>query len=112
MKVDMVNDPPHYKLAEGIECIDVVSMLPFELGNAIKYRWRCDFKGNKREDLEKSLWYLKRYREHDPQTLMTEDLKTKVEKIQAEDPHLASFIRHSLKGQLEEAIGMLEDMIW
>lgn len=31
----------------------------FNLGNAIKYIWRCDSKGAKIEDLEKAMFYIK-----------------------------------------------------
>jgi hypothetical protein len=58
--VDMVNRPPHY-LVGGIEAIDVIEAfeLNFALGNAIKYILRADKKANKKQDLEKALWYLK-----------------------------------------------------
>lgn len=63
---DPVNHPPHYSgipaqcssCGEFIECIDVVRHLGFNLGNAIKYVWRADFKGKPIEDLEKAAWYL------------------------------------------------------
>jgi hypothetical protein len=32
----------------------------FNLGNAIKYIWRCDLKKNDIEDLKKALWYVQR----------------------------------------------------
>ena len=32
----------------------------FNLGNVIKYVWRCDLKDDLIEDLEKAAWYLKR----------------------------------------------------
>lgn len=61
-----VDHPPHYISADAkcshckttIECIDVVRHLPFNLGNAMKYIWRADYKGNPVEDLMKALWYL------------------------------------------------------
>lgn len=62
---DNVNHPPHYnngdaKCACGrrIECIDVTRHLSFNIGNAIKYLWRCDFKGSSVEDLRKAAWYI------------------------------------------------------
>jgi hypothetical protein len=30
------------------------------LGNAVKYIWRADLKGNPIEDLKKAVWYLER----------------------------------------------------
>src|SRR5579875_3404253 len=57
---DMVNHPPHYnEHPSGIECIDIVEHMSFNLGNAIKYIWRADLKGGD-EDLEKAIWYLDR----------------------------------------------------
>jgi hypothetical protein len=60
--VDLVNQPPHYKSKGGIESIDVIESfeLNFHLGNAVKYILRSDKKGNKEQDLQKAIWYLKR----------------------------------------------------
>lgn len=60
--LDMVNSPQHYQSDGGIEAIDVIESfnLGFNLGNAIKYVLRADNKGNKKQDLEKSLWYINR----------------------------------------------------
>jgi hypothetical protein len=58
-KPDPVNHPPHYTShASGIECIEFTRLMSFDLGNAFKYLWRCNLKGNKLEDLKKALWYL------------------------------------------------------
>ena len=58
---ELVDHPEHYQ-ANGIEAIDVIEgfNLNFNLGNAIKYILRADKKGNKKQDLEKSVWYLNR----------------------------------------------------
>lgn len=59
--VDMVNHPPHYSAhPSGVECITIVEHMGFNLGNAIKYIWRADEKGNAPEDLMKALWYVQR----------------------------------------------------
>jgi len=59
--VSTVDHPAHYnRHPSGIECIDVVEHMNFNLGNAMKYIWRADEKGNSIEDLEKAAWYLKR----------------------------------------------------
>lgn len=63
---DNINHPPHYtnsnskcsKCDHNIECIDITRHLNFNLGNAIKYIWRAEHKGNKIEDLKKAIWYL------------------------------------------------------
>lgn len=60
--VDMVNHPPHYKSASGVECIDITEHLPFCEGNAVKYVWRCGKKGDVLEDLRKARWYADRAR--------------------------------------------------
>ena len=58
---DTVNHPAHYKShPSGIECIQVTEHMNFNLGNAIKYIWRCDEKGHRIEDLKKARWYLDR----------------------------------------------------
>ncbi len=58
---DAVNHPEHYNAhASGVECIDVVEHMNFNLGNAIKYLWRADEKGNAIEDLQKAAWYVQR----------------------------------------------------
>jgi hypothetical protein len=55
-----VNHPNHYNQIKGVECIDVAEQMTFNLGNALKYIWRCGDKGKKIEDLEKAIWYIKR----------------------------------------------------
>ena len=57
---DMVNSPPHYKLAGGTEVIDITENLNFCMGTVIKYVLRADSKGKPLEDLAKAEWYLKR----------------------------------------------------
>jgi hypothetical protein len=58
---NQVDHPEHYQ-ANGIEAIEVIEgyNLNFNLGNVIKYILRADKKGNKKQDLEKAQWYLKR----------------------------------------------------
>jgi len=54
-----VNHPAHYNNhPSGVECIDVTQHMNFCLGNAIKYIWRADLKGNAIEDLKKAVWYV------------------------------------------------------
>lgn len=56
---DMINHPPHYTHASGVECIQIAEHMSFNLGNVLKYCFRHDRKGGKR-DLEKARWYLNR----------------------------------------------------
>ena len=62
MTEDMVNQPPHYKgHPSGVECIDIVEHLPYNIGAAMKYLWRCDSKhDDPEEDLRKAAWYINR----------------------------------------------------
>ena len=60
-EVDVVNQPKHYtEHPSGIECIQVTEHMGFNLGNAIKYIWRCDLKKDAIEDLKKAKWYIDR----------------------------------------------------
>ena len=58
---DPVNHPAHYKVG-GIETIDFIEAkgLNYNMGNAVKYITRADHKGNRKQDLEKAVWYLNR----------------------------------------------------
>lgn len=57
----MVNHPPHYtEHPSGVECIDIVEHMPFNVGNAVKYLWRAGHKGDRVEDLKKARWYVDR----------------------------------------------------
>lgn len=62
-KADMVNHPPHYKDASGIECIEVTKHMGFCGGNCFKYLYRAGKKGSTVEDLKKAAWYAERAHE-------------------------------------------------
>ena len=57
-----VTNPGYYRShPSGVECIDIIRHLPFNVGNAVKYLWRAGDKGGPeklREDLEKAIWYI------------------------------------------------------
>jgi len=56
-----VDHPPHYNQhPTGVECIDIIEHFTFNIGNAIKYLWRADEKGDWVKDLEKAVWYVRR----------------------------------------------------
>ena len=58
---DSVNHPRYYNQhPSGVECIDVVEHMSFNLGNAVKYIWRAGHKGSEVLDLEKAIWYIQR----------------------------------------------------
>lgn len=63
---DMVNRPPHYQNDLGVEVIDIIECYykdNYHLGNAVKYLLRANFKGKKKEDLRKCVWYINRWLE-------------------------------------------------
>ena len=56
---DQVNHPKHYTShPSGVECIEITRHMGYNLGNAVKYIWRCDLKRDAIEDLRKAIWYL------------------------------------------------------
>ena len=59
--VEKVSHPAHYNAhPSGVECIDIVEHMSFNVGNAVKYLWRADEKGAPVEDLKKAAWYIQR----------------------------------------------------
>ena len=67
--VDNINHPTHYCREDAMECIDEMILIfgkdavkNFCLCNAWKYRYRAADK-NGEEDLKKSDWYIKKYRD-------------------------------------------------
>jgi hypothetical protein len=66
IEYDSVTKPVHYNTG-SVECIEGLeaALTPEEFqgylkGNAMKYLWRCNHKGNKKQDLDKAQWYLQR----------------------------------------------------
>jgi Protein of unknwon function (DUF3310) len=60
---DPVDHPAHYNQhPSGVECIDVVEHMSFNIGNAVKYLWRVGLKPgtSSLEDLKKAAWYVNR----------------------------------------------------
>jgi len=58
---DQINNSSHYtKHKSGIECIQITEHMSFNLGNAVKYIWRADLKGESIQDLRKAAWYINR----------------------------------------------------
>ena len=63
---DEVNKPEHYNTG-SVECIEAIQATLSDeefkgycRGNAVKYLWRCMYKGKSKQDLEKARWYLER----------------------------------------------------
>lgn len=58
---ETVNHPAHYLAnPSGVEAIDVIEHMTFNVGNAVKYLWRAGHKGDLLEDLKKAKWYVQR----------------------------------------------------
>ena len=59
MSKEMVNHPKHYNNhPSGVECIDVIRSMCFNIGNAFKYVYRRDDKENFVQDLKKAIFYI------------------------------------------------------
>lgn len=61
-----VDSPAHYNTG-AVECIEAISSTlsgeeyqGYLRGNALKYLWRCMYKGKTKQDLEKCRWYIDR----------------------------------------------------
>ena len=66
-----VNHPDYYRKRSGIEVIQAIEAwdLGFCLGNAVKYIARAGRKDSEttKKDLNKAIWYIKRYIEKTPE---------------------------------------------
>lgn len=62
MEQDNVNKPAHYMQASiTVEPIELTARLDACLGQAVNYIVRAPYKGNKVEDLQKAIFYLRKY---------------------------------------------------
>lgn len=57
---DVIN-PTHYRNPQGVQLIEIIRHLPFSLGNALKYAYRCKQKDGMTQDINKAKWYLDDY---------------------------------------------------
>ena len=56
---DAIHHPKHYTSDGcGVEAIEVTSLLPACISNAVKYVWRCGKKDEDLQELKKALWYI------------------------------------------------------
>lgn len=67
---EAIDHPSHYNRKDAMECIDEMRLIfgdeetaIFCKLNAYKYRYRAGAKGDAEEDLKKSDWYIKKYKE-------------------------------------------------
>jgi hypothetical protein len=61
--MSVIDHPPHYNAhPSGVEAITICEAFGFNIGNAVKYLWRCGLKdgANEIDDLQKSVWYIQR----------------------------------------------------
>ena len=57
--IDAIHHPKHYTSDDcGVEAIEVTSLLPACISNAVKYVWRCGKKDEDLQELKKALWYI------------------------------------------------------
>ncbi len=57
--IDAIHHPKHYTSDDcGVEAIEITSLLPACISNAVKYVWRCGKKDEDLQELKKALWYI------------------------------------------------------
>lgn len=94
--IDMVNNPPHYQDASGIECIEITKHLGFLDGNSFKYLYRAGKKGDKIEDLEKAKWYAKQAKDMGVDAITDPDIIRKICKIAVCRKNYITLAMHSM----------------
>ncbi len=60
---EFIRHPPHYNQhPTGIECIDIIEHMTWNVGTAIKHLWRAGIKPgvDVEQDLRKAIWYIER----------------------------------------------------
>lgn len=57
---DPINPSYYRQHPSGVECIEIVEHMTFNLGTAFAYIWRAGKKNDLVEDLRKAQWYLER----------------------------------------------------
>ena len=60
---EFVNHPKHYNShPSGVEAIDIIEWMTWNIGTAMKYLWRAGLKPGVGtvQDLRKALWYIER----------------------------------------------------
>lgn len=60
---EFVDHPKHYNdHPTGVECIDIIEWMTWNIGTAMKYLWRAGLKPGEtaEQDLRKAVWYIER----------------------------------------------------
>jgi hypothetical protein len=97
-----VDHPEHYNShPSGVECIDLSEHMLFNLGNAFKYIFRCNHKGQTKHDWEKALWYILREQER----------SENMEDTMFED-HLDLKFQDLLAGEEDHTVKKLFELLW
>ena len=100
----MVNNPPHYQDASGIECIEVTRYMGFCDGNSFKYLYRAGQKGDKIEDLEKAKWYAKQAKDMGIGAITDQDIIRKICKIAVCRKNYIMLAMHSMMNGYWESV--------
>ena len=113
---DAVDHPAHYTThPSGLECIEVTELMPFCLGNAVKYVWRAGEKvdADGVEDLRKAVWYLRRHLTNGSANMPPAKARAKLAQAAAADPDETrrGILEDIAAGQLDLAIVQLQYVI-
>ena len=115
---DSVNHPKHYTSDDcGVEAIEITSLLPACISNAVKYVWRCGKKDEDLQELKKALWYIDYSIDNDLPSFVDElsdslEFQELVEKVKSHwVGHKYMFIDAVYRGNQEAMKKALELMI-
>ena len=110
--IDMVNNPPHYQDASGIECIEITKQMGFCDGNSFKYLYRAGQKGDYIEDLEKAKWYAKQAKDMGVGVITDQYIIRKIWKIAFYRKNYIGLAMHSIvDGSWDRVISYIDMVI-
>ena len=110
--IDMVNNPPHYQDASGIECIEITKHMGFCDGNCFKYLYRAGQKVDEIEDLEKAKWYAKQAKDMGVGAITDRELIRKIWKIAYLRKYLiGSALYYVSEGEWDKVIDYIDTLI-
>ena len=87
--MDAIHHPKHYTSDDcGVEAIEITSLLPACISNAVKYVWRCGKKDEDLQELKKALWYINYSIDNDLQSFVDElsdslEFQSLIEKVKS-----------------------------
>lgn len=96
-EIDMVNHPPHYTQGK-YETIDIIedTTWGYRLATAFKYLHRCEYKGKKREDLRKAVWFILREIDNIPDDVVMYSEDTEYDMVCLVCKHFKSVLNKDL----------------